>query len=170
MLGKFRDNQGNFAELFAAAKADPDPEATTRAAHTLKGTAGNIGAKGVQAAAAELEHACKEGDASEQIEALFQKTLAELTPVIEGLAKVGAGGTAAPVAAPPAITEADLKAAIDKLTHLLQESDSEAGDLLGELLDKLGSDPLAKKLKPVALAIEGFDFDEALEKLQAVEQ
>jgi HPt (histidine-containing phosphotransfer) domain-containing protein len=169
MLIKFRDSQGQFAELFAAAKTDPDPVAPTRCAHTLKGTAGNIGARDLQAAAAELEHACLEGKTAEEIEVLFQKALAELAAIMPGLEKVGAGGTAVaatPVA--PEIPEAELKAKLDKLKHLLEESDSEAGDLLSDLLDKLGNTPLAKQLKPVATAIEGFDFDAALEKLAEV--
>jgi HPt (histidine-containing phosphotransfer) domain-containing protein len=169
MLIKFRDSQGQFAELFAAAKTDPDPEATTRAAHTLKGTAGNIGAKGLQAAAAELEHACKEKASAGQIEKLQQKALAELANIMPGLAKVGAGETAA--ASTPdkaAIPEADRKAALDKLKGLLEDSDSEAGDLLSDLLDKLGNAPLAKQLKPVAIAIEGYDFDAALEQLNNI--
>jgi len=173
MLVKFRDSQGRFADLFATAKSDPDPEATTRAAHTLKGTAGNIGAKGLQAAAAELEHACKEKAADAEIEALLQKALAELAIVMPGLANVpggtrSAGDTAAVAPQTPALPEAELKAYFDKLKGLLEDSDSEAGDLLDELLDKLGNAPLARQLKPVAAAIEGFDFDAALEKLKGI--
>ena len=41
MLRSFRDSQDKFAELFAAAQTDPDPVAAARAAHTLRGTAGN---------------------------------------------------------------------------------------------------------------------------------
>ncbi len=169
MLIKFRDSQGKFAELFTAAKLDPDPEATTRAAHTLKGTAGNIGAKGLQAAAAELEHACKEKLAAEQIEALLQKALDELAVILPGLQKVGAGGTAVPAAsAPAAIPDAQVKVALERIKALLEESDSDAGDVLDELLDKLGASPLAHSLKPVAAAIENFDFDTALEKLKDI--
>jgi HPt (histidine-containing phosphotransfer) domain-containing protein len=172
MLIKFRDSQGKFAELFAAAKVDPDPEATTRAAHTLKGTAGNIGAKALQAAAGELEHACKDGKAAGEIDALFQKALAELELIMPGLesvgrepavpVKVGAGNTA------PSMPEAEFKAALDKLKGLLEDSDSEAGDLLSDLLDKLGIAPLAAQLKPVAAAIENFDFDVALDQLNSI--
>ena len=175
MLVKFRDSQGKFAELFAAARLDADPEATARAAHTLKGTAGNIGAKALQAAAGALEHACKEKAPADQVETLLQKALAELAIILPGLEIVDVSvgnprgtGETAPKARAPAIQEAELKAALTKLKHLLEESDSEAGDLLSDLLDKLGSAPLAKQLKPVASAIEGFDFDEALEKLRGV--
>jgi HPt (histidine-containing phosphotransfer) domain-containing protein len=167
MLVKFRDSQGKFAELFAAAQKDADPVAPARAAHTLKGTAGNIGAKGVQAAAGELEHACNEKAPPERIKELLQQALDELAPVIAGLAQVGAGETEIAAKA-PAIPEAELKTVLDKLRALLEDSDSEAGDVLGDLLDTLGNAPLAKQLKPVAIAIEGFDFDLALEKLSAI--
>jgi HPt (histidine-containing phosphotransfer) domain-containing protein len=177
MLIKFRDSQGQFAELFAAAKNDPDPVAPTRCAHTLKGTAGNIGAKALQAAAGELEHACLEGKPADEIEALLQKALTELALVMPGLEKVGvtegppraADGTATAASSKtPAIPEAELNSALKKLKGLLEDSDSEAGDLLSDLLDKLGNSPLAKQLKPVAAATEGFDFDAALEKLAAL--
>jgi HPt (histidine-containing phosphotransfer) domain-containing protein len=175
MLIKFRDSQGQFADLFAAAQKDADPVAPARAAHTLKGTAGNIGAKGVQAAAGELEHACNEKAPKKEIARLLKKALAELAPVIDGLQKVpsgtqsaGAGDTTAPANPPKSagLSEAQLTQALDKLKGLLEDSDSEAGDLLSDLLDKIAGTPMASVLKPVAAAIEGFDFDDALEKLE----
>jgi hypothetical protein len=62
----------------------------------------------------------------------------------------------------------DLDHTLDKLRSLLEESDAEAGDLLGDLLDKIAGTPMAKALKPVATAIEAFDFDEALTRLNKV--
>src|SRR4030095_5225929 len=55
LLAKFRAAQGKFGESIRAAARDGDSRAATRAAHTLRGAAGTIGAKSVQAAAAELE-------------------------------------------------------------------------------------------------------------------
>ncbi len=171
LLVKFRDSQGDFATLFAAARVDADPTAAARAAHTLKGTAGNIGAKGVQAAAAELEHAYLVDANSDQIDALLATALAELEPVIAGLQAVGAPatGTASPAAADanPQQT-ARVLAALDRLTALLKDSDADAADVLGELIEQLDGSALAIKLKPVATAIENFDFDAALEILKAV--
>jgi HPt (histidine-containing phosphotransfer) domain-containing protein len=142
--------------------------APARAAHTLKGTAGNIGAKEVQAAAGELEHACNEKAPAKEIAKLLKKALDELAIVMPGLQIVDAGGTVVTPPAAAAIPEAELKATLDKLKALLEESDSEAGDVLAALLEKLGNAPLASALKPVAAAIEGFDFDAALEKLNAI--
>ena len=44
LLRKFHAANQGFAAQFAAALADPDATAVTRLAHSLKGTAGNIGA------------------------------------------------------------------------------------------------------------------------------
>jgi PAS domain S-box-containing protein len=177
MLVKFRDSQAPFADLFAAAQADPDPVAPARTAHTLKGTAGNVGARAVQAAAGELEHACNEHAPPARIAALLQQVLAELAPVIEGLQQLPGGthgqdsaetATAADGAPQPAsLTETEIDSRLDRLRALLEDSDSEAGDLLGDLLDKIASTPMAKVLKPVAAAIDEFDFDKALEKLES---
>ncbi|KIL99342.1 diguanylate cyclase/phosphodiesterase (GGDEF & EAL domains) with PAS/PAC sensor(s) [Paramagnetospirillum magnetotacticum MS-1] len=165
MLAKFRDSQGHFADLFAAARQDPDPQAATRAAHTLKGTAGNIGAKGVQSAAAALEQACKEGRPEGEIRQALVSALAELDPVIAALGRMDAPETTKA----PAIPEAEVTAALARLAALLEDSDAEAGDLLDELLPKLEGTALAGALKPVADAIEDCDLDLALAKLRGLD-
>ena len=168
MLVKFRDSQGNFADLFAAAKTDADPVAPTRAAHTLKGTAGNIGAKGVQAAAGALEHALIDKAAPERIDELLQRALAELAPVIAGLQQVGAAAPVATVSMAPALDTAKLRAGIERLTVLLKDSDSDAADLVEELAALASGTAMADALKRVATAVADYDFDAALEHLQTL--
>jgi CheY-like chemotaxis protein len=165
LLIKFRDSQGDFADLFAAARQDPDATAAARAAHTLKGTAGNIGAKGVQAAAAELEHAYLVDATAQQIDFLLAKTLAELQPVIAGLQVVGAQtptAAAAPKVEANPEQSARLQAALERLTVLLKDSDADAGDAVDELLELAKGTQLAFTLKHVAAAVADFDFDAAL--------
>ncbi|EME67856.1 multi-sensor hybrid histidine kinase, partial [Paramagnetospirillum caucaseum] len=165
MLIKFRDSQADFAKTFAAARVDPDAAAAMRAAHTLKGTAGNIGAKALQAAAGELEAACRDGRPEDEIEARLARTLTELQPVIAGLGAVGTGE--APKA--PAVSSAEARTALGKLAALLADSDSEAGEVLDALLPRLEGTALAAALKPVAAAIEDCDLDAALARLREVE-
>jgi HPt (histidine-containing phosphotransfer) domain-containing protein len=179
MLIKFRERHGGFGDLFAAAQVDPDCHAAARAAHTLKGTAGNIGAKGVQAAAGELERASLEKPPLITLDALLANTLAELAIVMSGLQALqfvvhpvadkplASGRIDATGRAP--MSESDLKSYFDKLKGLLQESEAEAKDLLSELLSTLGASPLALALRPVAEAIADFDFDEALLRLEQVD-
>ena len=178
MLIKFRERHGGFADLFAAAQVDPDCHAAARAAHTLKGTAGNIGAKGVQAAAGALELASFEKRPLIMLDGLLANTLAELAIVMSGLQALqfgvqpaagkppASGGIDATGRAP--MSESDLKSYFDKLKGLLQEGEAEAKDLLSELLSKLGASPLALALRPVAEAMADFEFDEALLRLEQV--
>jgi CheY-like chemotaxis protein len=165
LLIKFRDSQGNFAELFAKACGEvaADASAPARAAHTLKGTAGNIGAKGVQAAAAALEQACNDKATEEEIAVLLARTLAELQPVIAGLQSLG--GETRPAAAAAAADGEQLAAAVEKLQALLADSDTEAAELVEELLQQARGTPLTGALKKVADAIADYDFDTALERL-----
>lgn len=174
LLHKFKDSQSDFAALFAASLTDADPSAPARAAHTLKGTAGNIGAKGVQAAAAALEHACQEGADTAHLEPLLQATLEVLTPVVRGL-RAFAGeasddtATAAPIAiaAPPTTAQSQVSASdLDRLEALLRDSDVEASDLLEEVMEQATGTALGFALKRVAKAVEEFDFDAALAALQ----
>ena len=169
MLAKFRDGQGRFAEMFAAAQLDPDPVAAARAAHTLKGTAGNIGARGVQAAAGDLEQACNDKADQKRVAKILEQVLAELAPVIEGLHPIGGADPAEAAsrdAQPPASegpADADrLQADILRLKTLLEQSDSEAGDLVEALADLAKGSELAPVLKKVAAAVAEFDFDAAL--------
>ncbi len=167
LLVKFRDSQGNFADLFAAARASPDATAAARAAHTLKGTAGNIGAKGVQAAAAELEHAFMINAATEHIDALLAKTLAQLEPVVRGLQGVSTTSVKelkAPVARSNGT--AQLQRALERLTGLLKDCDSDAVEALDELVALAQGTPLAARLARVGDAMADFDFDAALTALK----
>jgi PAS domain S-box-containing protein len=168
MLTKFRDSQGDFANLFTAARVDSDPTAAARAAHTLKGTAGNIGAKGVQAAAAELEHAYLVNATDEQIDALLATTLSELQPVIASLQSVESSSAATSVNKPAPVVAQDNSAlgeALQRLTRLLKDSDADAADAADELMELAQGTPLAYTLKRVTAAVQAFDFDAALREL-----
>ncbi len=89
LLQMFCRDDVDFGARFEAALNDVDPQAAQRCAHSLKGSAGNIGAKAVAAAAAELEAACQEGAAPEKRAALLKSVLRELTIVLSGLLQQG---------------------------------------------------------------------------------
>ena len=169
MLLKFRDGQRNFAAAFAAAKSDPDAQAPERLAHTLKGTAGNIGAKGVQAAAAELEAACKQAVSPASIDAALAKVCVELVPVLAGLDRIGEPAVAASkTAASPAQTD-KLRDRLARLKMLLADSDTEANDVIEELQQLVQGTALAQDIKQLAEAIGNYDFDTALARLARIE-
>jgi PAS domain S-box-containing protein len=167
MLRKFRTSQGDFQKIFAEALQDADTVAPTRAAHTLKGTAGNIGATGVQATAADLELACKEGKEKAVIDEFLDKVLKALSPVLASIDSLE----------DPAVKEAEripdvpmseIKEPLERIRALLKASDGDAGDLVTELVERLSGTNLAKPLGTVAEAINNWDFDLALDRLEKI--
>ncbi|NMG42510.1 response regulator [Aromatoleum toluvorans] len=170
MLTRFRDTQGRFAEQFAAAQAGPDPDAPMRAAHTLKGNAGNIGAHGVQTAADALEHACRDKLPPAQLAPLLEWTLAELAPVIDGLQRLGPAEAAPPAPEEIAATigAANLQQDLARLKALLEDSDPDAAEAVATLTERATGTPLAPALKQIAASVAAYDFDKALESLAAL--
>jgi HPt (histidine-containing phosphotransfer) domain-containing protein len=167
LLFKFRDTQGDFAPLFAAARQDSDPQATTRAAHTLRGTAGTIGARQAQAAAEKLEQACKQGEAPEIIELLLAETLAQLAPVMAGLHQL-LSAEETPANQGPRPDPERIQPLVNILMDLLHESDSEAADFADKLAGELHGTPLAARMRMIREHIAAFDFDLAAEALAAI--
>jgi PAS domain S-box-containing protein len=163
MLLKFRNNQGNFCQLFASARQDADPAAATRAAHTLKGAAGTIGAKVVQHAAEQLEHACRDHAPTETIDRLLTQTLEALRSVMDGLATLDIA-----VADDAQVDEHALRPLIKRLLALLEDSDLEAGEVVDELVSATHGTTLAGQVHKVAQAVACFDVDAAIEALRGI--
>ena len=166
LLIKFRDSQRGFETQFRAAQQDDDPASATRCAHTLKGVAGNIGARGVQEAAEALEQACKGG--AEEIGGLLGAVIAELEPLIQGLETLQAG---TPAAAPggkldPGAIEARLK----ELRELLEENDSDAVEVAEDLGPLFAGTPQATLLKKLLDLVGDYEFEEALNQLTTLEK
>ena len=153
----------DFATEFAAALKDPDPLAALRCTHTLKGTAGNIGAKGVAAAAAVLEQACREKCEKPALEELAHRVEAELEPVLgrlRGLARHEENRAA------PEIER--ITALLEKLAAQLEQHDAQSCDTVEMLLAfaheaafcaQQGT--LCKSLLQVAQQVNEFDFEQA---------
>ena len=100
MLGKFRDQEADFAARFGAAFAARDMVTAMRLAHDLKSVSGSLGASGVQEVAAALEQACSDGASSADIDSLLAAVVARLDPVVAGLRSLEAGSVQAE-AVPP---------------------------------------------------------------------
>ena len=162
LLLKFRDSQGQFARLFAAALADADPDSAERCAHTLRGTAGNIGARAVQLAAARLEQACQDHLPEERVAALLDDVLAALSPVVSGLAQLDQ--TAAPSAS-FTVDPQKLKTACDRLTALLQNDDAAATQHWDDNA-ALFQAAFAQHSPRIAEHLHNFDLEAALDELQ----
>ncbi len=167
LLLKFRDSETDFVEQFRKAQIDDDPQAASRHAHTLKGVAGNIGAKDVQRAAEALEFACRENMASDEIDLLLNNVASALSPMLAGLTVLEQEKTSVQI---EALDQEKIKPILDRLRALLEDDDADATEVVEELLEVSGTGAFAIGLKQLSKAIGEYDFDRALEELDNLER
>jgi signal transduction histidine kinase/DNA-binding response OmpR family regulator/HPt (histidine-containing phosphotransfer) domain-containing protein len=166
LLIKFRDSQADFCEQFKQAQHGDDKEATARCAHTLKGVAGNVGAKGIQRTAAALEQACKESVPAEQLEQLLAAVEQEITPVISALSSLDRVDTS--TGDEQALDPKKFSNLLTRLKTLLEEDDAEATEVIEELQDLPGIGIHSAMLKQLITAVEAYDFEAGLELLSTI--
>jgi two-component system sensor histidine kinase/response regulator len=173
MLLKFQESQGGFLQEFNDAVAMNDAASAARIAHTLRGTAGNIGAMTLAQSAAELEAACKLQSGFTGLEPLIAAVNQHLIMVLEGIARLkpvseSSSATAATAAKAVAVSDPRFDQCLDQLKRLLADSDAASLDVLSELQAFVVNRPAAVELDKVAAKIDRFDFDEALALLNAI--
>jgi two-component system sensor histidine kinase/response regulator len=132
LLRQFSEQQGPTVAQITAALTNGDVALAERLAHTLKGVAGNIGAKAVQAAAGALEKLIRERAGAGELDSAKQKVSAALDPLLAALA-TALSPVAPPAAAPvnaTAASPAQSREAAAELSRLLAESDPGATDFI----------------------------------------
>ncbi|MNM88889.1 Signal transduction histidine-protein kinase BarA [compost metagenome] len=164
LLCKFRDTQTDFSEQFQAARIDPDSAAAARLAHSLRGTAGNIGAKAVAQACTLLEQACQDDEPVEVVQALAMQVEHYLLPTLASLANLEADTLASTEG--DLLDDAAISEQLNRLIVLLDEGDTAALDVLAALRNRPLDQALAERLALAAAQVELFDFDRALKLLQ----
>jgi PAS domain S-box-containing protein len=135
ILRRFHASNAALPDVIAAAVEQGDDALAVRLAHTLRGTAGTVGAEGVSRAAGELEAALRHADPSwrDRLDDLCSK----LTPILHGLADhfSNTAGPHSPPAGPPAFDSGLL----DRLETELRGFDAQAGDTIAKLRTTLGA-------------------------------
>jgi CheY-like chemotaxis protein len=170
LLVKFRDSQEGFAATFAQAVEGDDETAPARVAHTLRGTAGNIGAAALAQAAATLESACQRELRGDALRDPLDAVLRELAPVMEGLRRLDASIRPAITEAPADLPQERVAPLVERLKQRLADSDPAALELSAELEKILVAHPEHKAaVRRIAGKVNDFDFDEAMGLLDAWE-
>jgi len=165
LLEQFVAKQADAAPRIASALEQTDRERAERDAHTLKGVAGNIGIGPVQAAAASVEKAIREKDPS--ISTLLQELEARLAEQVRAIRT--ALGDSAPVDGPARPFDPDAaSAAISHLRTLIEANDGDAADAVQPVADALGGKANTAHLAALRDAVNDFDFDTALSKLDEI--
>ncbi|HXI72870.1 MAG TPA: response regulator [Verrucomicrobiae bacterium] len=129
LLRQFVAQQADAATQIAGQIKAGDHATAERAAHTVKGVAGNLGAKDVQSAAAELEKDIREKAGAAAIETARQRLAEHLDTLMAQLrTALGEEKTVAAPAPATAVDPAQLKPVVAQLLQQLSESDAAAAD------------------------------------------
>jgi signal transduction histidine kinase/CheY-like chemotaxis protein/HAMP domain-containing protein len=167
-IARFHDTQADVVARIKLAIESGDAESAIRAAHTLKGLAGNIGATAMADCAAAVESILMRGETGAVGKALdaMQRELHSL------LARIAAAGceAEAPASAVAEVDRAVLAGELRELAVLLADDDSRAGGMVDAVtgkLDALGRHAVAKQLKKM---IAQYDFEGALDTLKETAQ
>jgi signal transduction histidine kinase/DNA-binding response OmpR family regulator/HPt (histidine-containing phosphotransfer) domain-containing protein len=159
MLQKFVAGQRDTIAQLRAAVAKGEAGNAERIAHTTKGVAGNIGAAGVQAAAAEVEKSLREQRSDAEVNARIDALAPPLDALVAALA--AALGTGAGTARRGGDFDAGKFAGVrEQLLALLAEDDAEAGELLLEHAELLQA-ALPAQFHQIDQAIRAYDFQGA---------
>ena len=164
ILSMFVHDYSEFESSFKAAQQGEDKEATTRYAHSLKSSAGSIGAEEIEKAAQILETACKKNKPKQEIDKLLSKLLAGLPPVIKEL-KLFTESALQETKQTDKIDSEQLETQIEQLRTLLEESDTEAVSLIEKMQLSTEWGEQTDKLKLMKEAIDDYEFEEALKIL-----
>jgi signal transduction histidine kinase/DNA-binding response OmpR family regulator/HPt (histidine-containing phosphotransfer) domain-containing protein len=164
MLRKFVAGQRGAVDAVRQALDAGDWDTAVRTAHTTKGVCGNIGATGTQALADALEQALKERAPREALDALVAQLRASLEPLVQALCDWLP--QEAQTLQAVAIDEAELGRVTARLRELCADMDSGAEDLLDGQAALLRT-AFPQHFGAMGEAIRGFDFDQALEQLDA---
>lgn len=162
VLARFRsDYAGNVARLRAAIAAG-DTTLAHRIAHTLKGAAAMIEARGLRALAVDVEQLLRAGaPAAPQLLDRLEAELALVIAQVDSLIVAPAIHTPAEKAAP--LAESD----VVQLRMLLDLGDSGAQDFMAEKCAGLRTRLGAARMAELESALKAFDYERALSVLDA---
>jgi HPt (histidine-containing phosphotransfer) domain-containing protein len=129
LLRQFVAENTDAANQITAQLKSSDHAVAERTAHTVKGVAGNLGAKSVHSAAAELEKAIREHASPDQVETTRQRFAEQLSALTDAL-RPALGQEQNDSVAPPAKPSdpEQLKPVVEQMRKLLSEFDAAAGD------------------------------------------
>ncbi len=165
LLDKFADNQADAADQIRKAHDAGNREEAIRAAHTLKGVSGSIGATALQEVAQQLETTLKAGEDG-SLEVLCAQAELELARVVGLIDSLQARpvATSGKRGALPADFDEQLKA----LLALLEDYDSAAEDKLFDILEQVRGSEAEDTLKALQKPIGQYDLEAAAEALKPI--
>lgn len=169
LLTKFCTEQIHFIDQFENQLKHKDWQAAERNAHTLKSLAGNIGAKEIQNTAAILEQECKsaveKNEISEALSSASNSIKNTLPSFLNNLKEWLTKEQSKDADSSTQTQELDTKlltTLLAKLHDRLVDDDTDAVEILDQILELPGFNLHSTSFKTLKRAIESYDFDAAL--------
>jgi CheY-like chemotaxis protein len=165
LLNKFADNQANAISEIRSAFDDSDNELSVRLAHTLKGVGGAIGATALQEAAAKLEATLKKNpkDLPKKLVAAAEAELDRILGLLGDLTAASPSESGAAGAIPD-----DMPEKLQALLSKLEDYDTEAEELLDELIAQTKGTGVFDSLMSVRKQVGQYDFETAADELKPI--
>jgi CheY-like chemotaxis protein len=164
LLRKFADQQAGTIDTMRAAFSIGDVGAAERAAHSLKGAAGTLGAVSLSETAAIAESAVRTKDGIESALSSLARSLATVLQAIGTALPDESGGNGSIPTRDPATVEEPLA----RLKRLLETDDGEAADFIINAGPNLAGVLTPTEIKTLSDRVGNFDFDAALACLSGI--
>jgi two-component system sensor histidine kinase/response regulator len=164
LLRRFAIGHADVARDIRAALADGRAADAERAAHTLKGVAGSIGARQLQSEAGAAEAALRRGATWEEVEPLVdavERTLGDLVTALLRALPPEAAATAAAASVDPEV----LAAAVARLDQLLSREAVEAIDAF-DAAGPIFAAAFGERAGQIGKLVRGYRFEDALAVLR----
>lgn len=167
LLRRFLQNQAHFYEEFTALRKQQENLLAVHCVHSLKGLAGNIGAKIVEKSAAKLEYALQHNDKEETVEILLKETNEALMSVLSEIETIKKNFPKQPY-----IQKSMDMSSVQRLWKRLEEElksyDANASDTMEMLLQGASSYMPHEEVTLLSQAIANYQFEEALAHLHRI--
>ena len=165
LLRKFAEQQSEMVEAMRTALSIGDAATAERAAHSLKGAAGTLGAVSLAEAAASTEGAVRTGNG---VDAALGALALSLAPTVQAIRTALPDGPGGNGAAHPAGDPATVEKPLMELKRLLETDDGEAADFIVDAKPRLAAVLTPAEIKTLADRVGNFDFDAALTCLSGI--
>ncbi|MET0110721.1 MAG: response regulator [Candidatus Thiodiazotropha sp.] len=164
ILKRFLSTESDFLQRFQTAVEQDDRNSATRHAHSLKSSAGSIGAIKLQQAALNLETACRNSATTEDLHILMRQLEQPLSEVLTELHDVNSGASVSDETDIPDTRL--LIPLLDQLKQLLENDDTSVVDIMDELGELLSNSSLKDAWMGLCMAVDDYDFQLALKELK----
>ncbi len=166
VLKKFLNHYGSHIDKIRQSHKNKDLQTSHRLIHTLKGVAGNIGAKQVQKAALELENRFRDSDDFEELLSIVDNHLQDVFASITSLSNMEEDAeetSAMEGTGNIPVDDIAVQSLATEIMILLEESDTDAEQHIEQLSVLLKNTPLQQYSQQLEVTIGRYEFEEAIE-------